>query len=949
MVSPRASSEAVSAREAEVLAALSEHLTNAEIAERLFISVRTVESHVSSLLRKLGVTDRRELAQTAPRLLASGGATRQTLSALPTPLTIFVGREEERTALGRALGEHRLVTAVGPGGVGKTRLALQVAADLRERYDEVCFVDLVPVNDPTAVDATVAGALGLLESQTRTAVEVLESWLSTRTALLVVDNCEHLLDPVGLLVERLLKQAPGLTVLATSRSRLLLPFESAYPVPGLSSTATDDSPADAVALFRSRAEAAGFDLSATDLDRVARLCRALDGMALAIELAAARLPTLGLDGLESGLADRLLLLAGGSRIDDRHRSLRSALDWSYALLSEPERALLRRLSVFAGPFSAAAATEVLAGWDPVAPEHVPDLLARLTEQSLLVASTTELGTRYRALETIRQYGATMAEQAGEPDELDEARARHLAWCLREAERLGPPVMSGAEGRRWRAAFDEVSVEVRWSLPWARYVATERSTAYELSLLTARLSFDRGRPGEAHRRYELAGALAPDDATRAAALRQAAGAAEGRQFGNEALRLHELAAEAALRAGDQRGAALDLAKAAELIGRGPGIMSAVPPLFEVERLLDLARPLADGDPVVTARILTAEAFAAPALSPGAREKVDRALDLAREAGDRLTESAALDMLTSIHIAGSRPAEALACAVRRTDLLATLPVAPESALEVFDALQMAAQCAVAAGDLATAQRFGEGLSDLPFYREEDHLATSRLIVVGLFSGDWDGALRLSELFRSAWDRAGRPLAGNLRTAPYAAATIHALRGDDSARAEWMEVVDVLTTPVRPLTVMHLPEVFDALVLLHHAQASEAVGLLAETPESFVTDTNGMWRSWYAAAWAEAAVLASLPDATTRVQRATATAEGNPVATALVRRASGLARLAAGDTGGRDDLVAAASDLRSLGARYQWARTSVMLGGSDEVEGLAELAELGASPMAWPPRSG
>jgi hypothetical protein len=308
-----------------------------------------------------------------------------------------------------------------------------------------------------------------------------------------------------------------------------------------------------------------------------------------------------------------------------------------------------------------------------------------------------------------------------------------------------------------------------------------------------------------------------------------------------------------------------------------------------------------------------------------------------------------MITSFQIAGCRRAVAVACAFGLRDLVATRRVAPESALVVFDALQMAAQCAVAAGDLATAQRFGEGLSDLPFYREEDHLATSRLIVVGLFSGDWDGALRLSELFRSAWDRAGRPLAGNLRTAPYAAATIHALRGDDSARAEWMEVVDVLTTPVRPLTVMHLPEVFDALVLLHHAQASEAVGLLAETPESFVTDTNGMWRSWYAAAWAEAAVLASLPDATTRVQRATATAEGNPVATALVRRASGLARLAAGDTGGRDDLVAAASDLRSLGARYQWARTSVMLGGSDEVEGLAELAELGASPMAWPPRSG
>ncbi|MGC4110112.1 MAG: LuxR C-terminal-related transcriptional regulator [Nocardioides sp.] len=380
MVTARASSEAViSAREAEVLGALSQHLTNAEIAERLFISVRTVESHVSSLLRKLQVTDRRELAAAAGTILDRDGGLRpprHRTAPLPSPLTPFVGREQEVADLSRALAEHRLVTAVGPGGVGKTRLALRVVHDVQERYpDGVCFVDLVPLTDSSAVAPAVAAAFGLGESQEHTVEEVLIGWLAGRDALLVLDNCEHVLDAVGVLLERLLTACPSLTVLATSRSRLLLPFESAYPVPGLSLAAPEGEAADAVALFLSRASAGGSTVEAADLGRVAALCRGLDGMALAIELAAARLPSLGLDGLESGLSDQLLLLAGGSRAADRHRSLRSALDWSYALLTEEERALVRRVSVFAGAFSANAVTELVSGWDPVVGDQVPDLLA----------------------------------------------------------------------------------------------------------------------------------------------------------------------------------------------------------------------------------------------------------------------------------------------------------------------------------------------------------------------------------------------------------------------------------------------------------------------------------------------------------------------------------------------------------------------------------------------
>jgi predicted ATPase/DNA-binding CsgD family transcriptional regulator len=932
----------ISAREAEVLTALGEHLTNAEIGARLFISIRTVESHVSSLLRKLQVDDRRALAAVAGNLRsdpAAGPAAPIAVAAvLPSPLTPFVGRLAERAALSAALHEHRLVTAVGPGGVGKTRLALRVAADLSDRFaDGVWYVDLVPVTEALMIAPAIADVLGLGERQGSSAADNVLSWLADRETLLVLDNCEHLLDGAVVLLERLLAGSPRLVALATSRARLLVPFERVFPVPGLSVEADDDGPADAVELFLGRAAAGGSLVRSDDSERIAGICRALDGMALAIELAAARYPSLGLDGLETGLSDRLRLLSGGPRIDDRHRSLRSALDWSYALLDEPERAVLRRVSAFAGPFTAIAAAVVLADWPPVPAGHVPTILAGLADQSLLIAIAGPGGTRYRALETIRQYGV---DRLGEAGESVEALSRHLSWCLEEsaALELASREVTGA----WRAAFDQVADELRGALAWAAGHTRYRPESYRLALGLARLSFIRGMPGGSQRRYEQAAELAADDLAAADALRSAAGAAESRHFGDEALMLRQRAAEAALRAGDRPGAAGDLARSAELINRGPGLMATEPAAGQVEALITRGWVLADGDLTAQARLLTAEAFNGATADPATVHLVERALTLARRAGDPLIESAALDQLTAIQLARGEIRAAAASALQRTELLAPLPVTTVAALEFFDGFGMAADCAVAAGDLPAARRLAERLRDLPFYREEGHLASARLLVVTVLAGDWSEAVGLAERFREGWERAGRPRAGNLGRGAYAAATLHGLRGDDDARAAWLDIVGVLETPGFPVSEIHFGEFFDALLLLHRGLPEQAAQVMDTPPEQLTEWYSGMWRPWYGALWAEAAVLSGYEDAADRIQRAHSATAGNAIATAIVDRTAALTT----PGGDRDGLTAAAAALQDAGCRYQWARTLVLIGGKHRARGESVLATMGAAPMVWPP---
>ncbi|MFB8202109.1 ATP-binding protein [Kitasatospora purpeofusca] len=918
----------ISPREADVLALLGEHLSNAEIAARLFISVRTVESHTSSLLRKLALPDRRALSRRAVELARAERP--RPAPALPTPLTAFVGRERERAALAVLLADHRQVTAVGPGGVGKTRLALAVAAEAAGGFaDGVWLVDLAPVAGPDRVAAAVAAVLGVGEQPGQGLDEAVCAALSERRALLVLDNCEQVREGVAPFLERLLAACPEVRVLATSRARLLVPFERVFPVPPLSRDGGGSS--EAVALFVERATAAAGVVPDPALrDGIAAVCERLDGMALAIELAAARWPTLGLDGLRAGLSDQLRILAGGPRADDRHRSVRAVLDWSHELLEPADRALLRRVSAFVLPFTAGAAVAV-AGFAPLDAGAVADGLGRLAEQSLLTAVPSAHGTRYRALETIRQYGAERLDGAGESAR---ARGRHLDWCLSGADGLARATDEERQLREggWQAGFDALAEELRTALAWAAERPERRPDARRLALGLAGLAFDRHLLGEAQQRLEQAAALADDSpsdrspihgspADAADALREAARVAGCRRLGDDMYRLHRAAAAAALDAGDPAGAARDLAAAATVAHRFSSTFARLPAAAEVTALLVRARELSDGSPAASAALALAEAavladaYGSVQGSPDntARETVgyaERAVELARRAGDPVAESAALDALSGAHSWAGEPFAAAGAARRRVELLAPAPRTPGTAHEQVDALAMAAATAIGVGELDRAREWGRQLAEHPLTAEVGHHATSWLLVADAFAGQEEDVLAGGARFLRAWEQGGRPRSFSLGPAAAAVAMVHGLRGDDGARASWLAVVGRAGTEEEH---RHgYGAVFDATVLLHRGEAGAALERVSPAPEEVWKWVSWVWLHWYTAVRVEASVLSGHPEARERLAGARATVEGNPVAGAQLDRAQALL------DGDPARVRATAAAFAAAGCRYQSARS-------------------------------
>ena len=354
-------------------------------------------------------------------------------SDLPVHLTRFIGRGHELTELGRLIGTTRLLTLTGAGGSGKTRLAREVAASEAGKYGRIAWVDLAPITDPTTIAREVATSLHIPDRGGRP-TEALVATIADTSMLLVLDNCEHLVDATAELVEQLLRSCPRLSILATSREALGIPSETAWLVPPLDN-------AEAIQLFVERAQAslASFELTDANASPVRDICRRLDGIPLAIELAAARVRVLSPEQIASRLNDAFRLLTTGSRTAlPRQRTLRGTMDWSYGLLEHREQALLCRLAVFAGSFSLEAAESVCVG-DPLEAEDILDGVAALVDKSLLVMNAGETAARYHLLETVRQYGL---ERLSEHGGLAPYQARHAHHYLEFAERFAPLLIGG---------------------------------------------------------------------------------------------------------------------------------------------------------------------------------------------------------------------------------------------------------------------------------------------------------------------------------------------------------------------------------------------------------------------------------------------------------------------------------------------------------------------------
>lgn len=356
---------------------------------------------------------------------------------LPPPRSSFIGRRNEIVDVAAMTRDHRLTTLVGAGGAGKTRLALRTAAEVAADFDGAWLVALGTLDDDAHLAGHCLTELGLIDQMDRQPVETLRGWIADRHLLLVLDNCEHLADAVAELAELLLMACPRLHVLATSRQPLHCAGEKQWRVPTLSVPRTpevqDVAASESGSLFVERATdaRADFHLDASTAPAVHRICRRLDGIPLAIELAAVRMATMSVADLAAGLDDRFQLLTSGNRTAlPRHRTLLAATDWSYDLLSVEQQRLLCRLSTFVAAFSADAAAEVC-GWAPLEPRSVPGLLADLVDHSLIEAHEVGGHTRFRLLESVREYGRERLA-----DDAEESAHRYGQWVARLVESVG---------------------------------------------------------------------------------------------------------------------------------------------------------------------------------------------------------------------------------------------------------------------------------------------------------------------------------------------------------------------------------------------------------------------------------------------------------------------------------------------------------------------------------
>jgi predicted ATPase/class 3 adenylate cyclase/DNA-binding CsgD family transcriptional regulator len=537
---------------------------------------------------------------------------------LPVQLTSFVGRDAQMAQVRELLTQSRLLTLTGAGGAGKTRLAIQLAAQLSGEFsDGVWYVDLAPITDPEVVPITVARALGLPDQPGRSTMDTLTRFVADHQMLIVLDNCEHLLDASAALVNALLAAAAGLTLLTTSREPIGVAGEVSWRVPSLSLAN------EAVELFTDRARHVRPDFAVSDDNAatVGEICRRLDGLPLAIELAAARVRALSLVEILDSLHDRFRLLTGGARSAvRRQQTLRASVDWSHALLTEPERVLFRRLAVFLGGFDLDAA-QTIAGSGEVERYQVLDQLSLLVDKSLVVVADDSRGrTRYRLLETVRQY---TLEKLGESGEADAVRWRHRDYYTSMAASFDAPAGSDYDQRLEQAELeiDNLRAAFAWSCENA-----DTELALVLASSVQPLWQARGRLREG---------LAWFDTVLTDEVAQDAGVAA-------AVRARSLADRAVL------------ATVAVTTGG----------MDQAQQALALARDI--DDPAVLARALTACGLTAAYNADLAGAYFAEAIELARELDDKWRLSQILTLQATAAIAAGDPIEARVAAEEGCDL-------------------------------------------------------------------------------------------------------------------------------------------------------------------------------------------------------------------------------------------------------------------------------------------
>ncbi len=437
---------------------------------------------------------------------------------LPHPLTQLIGRARDLEEVRNRLGRYRLLTLTGSGGSGKTRLAIESGYLFVDEFpDGVWFVELGPLDDPQLVAEQICGTIGVAVHGSRSAVDCAVGFLKEKRALLILDNCEHLIGAVAAIVEAISTECASMALLTTSREPLGVPGESIYRVPRLAVPGTDDITTvtaldyPAIQLFVERATAVteNFELTDSNLEAVVSICRQVDGIPLAIELAVPRLRMMRPEWIAARLRDRFRLLGSGSRtVEPRHRTLQTLFDWSYNLLDEREQTLLRRLAVFAGGWNVDSAVAVVSG-EPVEPDDILDLITALADKSLVVADLTAEVPRYRLLETTRQYSLEKLRETGE-----RGRRRLLAEYLVRffaGATASWPTMSTAE---WMSAYEPEIENLRAALEWAFGPDGDKSLGMHLTSFSLRIWDELSLLPERERWFRTA-ILSVDDDTPAA--------------------------------------------------------------------------------------------------------------------------------------------------------------------------------------------------------------------------------------------------------------------------------------------------------------------------------------------------------------------------------------------------------------------------------------------------